>query len=649
QDTLWNRILAEKNKAGEKSDANAAAKWLLTPTLPNRFLAVVPAERAEMLALATTTALQDELRSIGDAVWQWLAGAAAEAGCQGLDHWKLRWDAQLRSFPQISWAVQPWLEREECLKELAKLPINRNEKDSPLETLQNTLRLAEEWIDKTDRDKRYYIDHDVTKPLQNSGIFWSAHYALVDAKLAARRNTHVFSAWENPWPEASVKDSLSGKEEIIGDEKFWKYLNEKYGKSEKNARSRTSDVLFSAKTHKYGAMNLLKRLWCRDDHVDYLRKSLGLPAEDFRKAVGFESVEEVAIRNRRSGKYVAVLAMDGDEMGKWVSGQKTPTFLDQLSDPAQRYLEPILKDHGCKDLRRVLSPSYHLQFSEALANFATWLARPIVEAFGGQLIYAGGDDVLAMLPADQAIGCARALRAVFRGEEPEAMSSMSLNVDGGGFVTAGAGYPLLVPGSKADVSIGLAIGHFQAPLQMLVKEAQAAEHRAKQEYGRGAIAFSLYKRSGEIIQWGCKWNSPALPLMELLDRLSPQATQVSGELSDRFPYALAALLQPYQLDRPLTVAIEDMRNIIQREVEHIISRQGRELIKAAEKKEEAKKRLEELQELIFSWLDQCVAGDLARKKRMAAGAPSEAVGSLGDFIQPFLTETFINRGLGGEV
>ncbi len=646
EDPLWKRILEEKEDIGRKNSSGAAAQWLLTPTLPNRFLAIVPAERAEELAAAAAAAIHNELQNIGEAVWRWIEDEAGKAGCQGLNNWKLRWDAQLRAFPQISWAIQPWLDRDECLKELEKLPINRKEKDSPLETLQNTLRLAEKWIDQKDRDERYYADPKTKTRLNNSGIFWSAHYALVDAKLAARRNTNVFVAWENPWPEASVKDSLSGKEEIIGDDAFWKHLR--------------GIKPFSSGTHKYAAMNLIKRLWCCDDQVSWLREHLGLTAGQFRAALGFDSVVEVAKRNRRKGKYVAVLAMDGDEMGKWVSGEKTPKFLDQLSVPAKKYLEPILAKNNAVDLHRMLTPSYHLQFSEALANFATWLARPVVEAFDGQLIYAGGDDVLAMLPADQAIPCAQALRAVFRGEKPEKESCLPLKVEEGGFVIAGAGYPLMVPGKNADVSIGLAIGHYEAPLQMLVKEAQAAEHRAKQEYGRGAIAFSLYKRSGEILQWGCKWGSKALPLMQLLDQLSnpaePEAAagEASGCLSGRFPYALAALLQPYQLERELTIHPSEMQEIIKREVDHVLSRQGNELLKAAGKNPQAKELLEDLRSMVAAWLAECVAGEENRKQRPDSLAQrdtlsqSKAVGSLRDFIQPFLTETFINRGPGGE-
>lgn len=585
-DTTWERMIREKGK-------ERAARWLLTPTLPNRFLALVPGSRAEELAKAAEAAVQSELKSIDKAVWGWLKTQGAD------DAWKKRWDVQIAAFPQTSWAVQSWLGREACLKEFARLPANQGQGMTPLGRLQEMLDFAEKWLPEEDRDPRYYTDAGKTK-LDNPGALWSAHYALVDAKLAARRNTRDFPAWNNPSPDSSVKDSLSGKEECIGDEKFWEHLH-------------CLDEKLFPKSHVYGAMNLVKRLWCRDDKVTYLRERLGLKSDDFRRAMGFDSVPEVAEKNQFGGPYVAVLAMDGDEMGKWVSGEKTPEFLKQISAKAKTYLEPILKEYDKTGIRRLLTPSYHLQFSEALANFSTWLAEPIVEAFGGQLIYSGGDDVLAMLPADQAIACAEALRAVFRGETPNGHSRFHLAVTQAGYVQENAGYPLVVPGPAADASVGLAIGHCNAPLQMLVREAQKAEKRAKQIYGRSALAISLYKRSGEIIQWGCKWDGNALALMRRLTKLT------SGEkLSGRFPYALAALLKPYDLGKTNKDEVASMIPVIQQEVRHVLSRQGNGLPKDEQ---------EELADMIDTYLES-------------------TKGRLEDFINLFLAETFINRSRG---
>ena len=178
------------------------------------------------------------------------------------------------------------------------------------------------------------------------------------------------------------------------------------------------------------------------------------------------------------------------------------------------------------ELPRLVSPAYHLQFSEALSNFALRCARPIVESFKGRLIYAGGDDVLAMLPADQALDCAEALRVAFRGDpsplhirpegqrdafqQAEIPASISLANPAGpecpGFMVEdrrcdqlGTPIPFIVHGPQTDVSVGIAIAHFKQPLQQVVREAQAAEKRAKKEHGRSAVAFTLIKRSGETI------------------------------------------------------------------------------------------------------------------------------------------------------
>ena len=611
--STWDRMKQEKGK-------ERVANWLLTPTLPNRFFALVPEKLAKELAKYAEEAISSELKNIGNEVWKWISQEAEKAGCSGIDNWKRRWDCQIEAFPQTTWAVQSWMERDKCLAEFAKLPVNEknmkvngNTVPTPLQRLQDMLDFGEKWLPVKDRDPRYYSDSDRNAPekgktkLNNPGILWSAHYALVDAKLAARRNTRDFPAWkveDIKMEGGTPKDSLSGKEEIIGDQKFWEYLLATYGKGKGN--------IFTSPGHRYGAMNLIKRLWCRTDKVPYLLEKTG------EKVPGFETVEDIAKNNEHGGRYVAILAMDGDDMGKWVSGEKTPEFLRQISDNARKYLEPILKTQGKKDLRRMLTPSYHLQFSEALANFSTWLAEPIINEFKGQLIYAGGDDILAMLPADRAIACAEALRAVFRGEAPAEHSKLKLAVTQPGFVLENAGYPLIVPGEKADISIGLAIGHCNAPLQMLVREAQKAEKHAKKEYGKAAVAISVYKRSGEIIKWGCKWDDGVnLVGLELMKKMTEYSNGDNPQLSGRFPYALAQRLNPYGLENQKceSVSKPDLKEIIMKEFEHIVKQQGKEL---------PNKDKSELIGLARKWIDQT-------QER------------LDDFAKLFLVETFINR------
>lgn len=191
--------------------------------------------------------------------------------------------------------------------------------------------------------------------------------------------------------------------------------------------------------------------------------------------------------------YLAVLAMDGDRMGATLSG------LRDASDYAR--------------------------FSAALSRFSARVPDCLPK--GAVLVYAGGDDVLAVVKATDAVATAQRLREAF------------------GAILGEAGFP-------CTASTGIAVAHAAAPLQDTVEAAHAAEADAKQSYGRDALALRVIKRSGEELRWGCKWASSAL-------RLYAELTGLSSVRSDlevgRFPYKLAALLQPYGLGRCASEAL----------------------------------------------------------------------------------------------
>ena len=219
-----------------------------------------------------------------------------------------------------------------------------------------------------------------------------------------------------------------------------------------------------------------------------IRSTQGIAARDFsdRANVDAELVE--------GEKYIAAIAFDGDSIGRWVSGE--------LLNPNEN-----LETH-------------HKDFSKALSNFALKRARGIVEKnHQGFLIYAGGDDVVALVPADVALDCAAELREAF--------------------LDAAKGIKDRL-GRSPDASAGIAIAHVKSPLQDLIRAAQIAEKDAKTKVGRPAFSVTLMKRSGEISHWGAKWDSGGLALYrEIAKRL------VSDEISAKFPHRVCQLLEPY--------------------------------------------------------------------------------------------------------
>jgi CRISPR-associated protein Cmr2 len=202
--------------------------------------------------------------------------------------------------------------------------------------------------------------------------------------------------------------------------------------------------------------------------------------------------------------YYAAFVMDGDHMGQWLNGTLAPR-LEEIYHPTivaafHQFLAPHAEVvQGALTSRRPLSPVLHAAISAALGNFARHFVPDIVKAHHGELVYAGGDDVLALLPTRYALACVDALRqaysgtgATFREQQiPQGWAMQDERL-------------LLLMGPKATVSAGLVIAHYKADLREVLDAARAAETAVKQA-GRAALGIALLRRSGERTQAICPW------------------------------------------------------------------------------------------------------------------------------------------------
>ena len=197
--------------------------------------------------------------------------------------------------------------------------------------------------------------------------------------------------------------------------------------------------------------------------------------------------------------YYAVLAMDGDEMGGWLRGENAPHGVGERSIricrptlPGSPTRPPAWRPVGLSG-RRCTRPSV-----EALTNFALHVVPRIVGQHGGTLIYSGGDDVLALLPASTALACAFELRLAFSGD-PRANGGAA-----SGYYRAD-GRDLLVMGTKATASTGLAVVHYKEDLRFALSAARDAEKAAKAA-GRNMLQVRACRRSGEHPAALCPWD-----------------------------------------------------------------------------------------------------------------------------------------------
>lgn len=212
------------------------------------------------------------------------------------------------------------------------------------------------------------------------------------------------------------------------------------------------------------------------DRLHDLQKELKLQDADLAEL-------KVALDDLRGepNPYLAILVADGDKMGEAISKLETADA--------------------------------HRSLSQDLAGFAT-SARTIVNDHNGVLVYAGGDDVLAFLPVDKCLSCARKLHDDFGGR--------------------------LEKYGSPTLSVGVAIGHFMENLEDLLDYGRASERAAKKP-DRDGLAVHLHKRGGAPISVRARWNEyPDHRLARFANLMN------DGIIPTKLPYELRVMANLYE-------------------------------------------------------------------------------------------------------
>jgi len=201
-----------------------------------------------------------------------------------------------------------------------------------------------------------------------------------------------------------------------------------------------------------------------------------------------------------AASYYAILVADGDRMG---------AAIDALT-----------------------SVNDHRNFSRQVDQFAQNAER-IVRDHDGHLVYCGGDDVLALLPANRALACARKLHGEF-------VSCMQ---------------PVMPSGVSPSLSTGIAIVHVMDNLQVALGWARETEQYAKQT--RNAVAVARYPRSGGMNRARTRWDN--------FDEWDYWIRAFRAGLADTLPYELRALARDYQaIDVPPDILRKEAMRVLER-------------------------------------------------------------------------------------
>jgi len=159
-----------------------------------------------------------------------------------------------------------------------------------------------------------------------------------------------------------------------------------------------------------------------------------------RESIKAENLEPVS-------PFYAVLLMDGDSLGSHMS---------DISKQAN--------------------------ISKGLETFTNGV-QAIVESHSGFLVYAGGDDVLALLPLEDALDCAKALRDHY--------------------LDSFAAWPEI----NTTLSGAIEYAHIRMPLGKILSDAHdLLDDIAKERTGRDAIAVRVWKPGGQHLEWSMPWK-----------------------------------------------------------------------------------------------------------------------------------------------
>lgn len=503
-------------------------------SLPNKFVILIPFNHAESIAENIQNHIQKEWLNLTKLVTGLVIDQVQLRNPQEIDFLEKMIISQAESFWELQWSAAQLL-GEDDIEEVAKLlPEIAYSQQSKL------LNILNEII----RDKSHYQK-------SGKGTLYSVSHTLVQSALAA----HKMKRKDHRKTQQGEKCSICGEFEALHSEAY------KEGQSAKDyseyikefwKRIATGKEIEFRKNEHLCAICYTKRMVYRifknqnaEGHIlhtsfsdaDKFPSTTEISLFDWFERHGIPKPERIRLadklHNKEEGtetnhldkkplnngdKYYAILVMDGDHMGKLINGSTIasnwetimhPIIVKRLKNPEfdkiyRENWEKIFNEHK----KRAVTPSIHAAISEALGDFSIYGVEPIIRKFNGRLIYAGGDDVCAVLPMKNAVTAAMKIRNYYISGFKYINADESIDIKEPWNPKPGKISVLMGKGEGLTISAGILICHHKESLTEMISQAQKLlKEKAKRETKRNALALQLKKRSGGSRFAVYKWEN----------------------------------------------------------------------------------------------------------------------------------------------
>lgn len=309
-----------------------------------------------------------------------------------------------------------------------------------------------------------------------------------------------------------------------------------------------------------------------------------------------EKLKKLTEKIGQPNPYYAVIMLDGDNMGKWLSGEKLPDIQHAYHQEVWEKLQKVkTKDdektfaEALKEIvsKKPITPEIHASISSALRNYSLEFVRKIVEEEHlGKLVYAGGDDVLAFVNLKDLFEVMRKLRAAFSGQI-KFNDDKEIEIDWKnktGFVEKDERYYLTM-GKNATASMGVVIAHYKMPLKIVLDKVREMENFAKDDPGKDSFAIGFCKHSGEAKIIRYKWRYEDMDTVESMMKLRKYFTKKEKEpwISKSFIYNLSnvfANVKERNGHFPLSGSIfkSELSRLAKRALQNVKSTQKKEIV-----------------------------------------------------------------------